>query len=1064
MQRRLVPCLTAFVLLGTLLAAVATPAAGQADPEVVCQGLPATLVGTEGNDRLTGTAGDDVIVGLGGRDVIDGQGGNDVVCAGDGPDDITTADGDDIIDAGAGNDHVESGAGSDQVIGGAGNDQIDSGDGIDEVSGDDGNDNISTGAESDYALGGAGNDKLDLGAGDDYGAGEDGNDNLLGRDGDDVLDGDAGNDTTDGGAGTDTCLNGNPRNCELGDDVLDVYQVPQPLPEPEGRPLTFTVTDSTGVAVEVDTNGDLYPWDVQIQVAPRFMPPPMEPVLAGNAYDITTGDDRPIAGAELTLPYDPAGLDGFDPQDLKIYRFDQARGFWLPVPGPQTVDAAGATVTATLSGFSVYAVLKIAQPSDWARVFTDTPVRCVSEDSGIGVDVVFLIDTSGSMRSNDPGALRVDGAKAFVDAMRANDRVAVVDFDSDAETLLDLTPVAGNETLIDLRLDATADANGGTDISDAVREAITVHSANVGEGRLKTAVLLTDGQSSYDTGLTQQAADALIEIHTVGLGAGVDAGLLRGIADGTGASYRPLTDASQLPEIYEELVGDIIDDGTNSDQDSLTDCVERNGAFVPRAVVDFGGISFNFSGFVTTNRFLTDSDGDGLNDDEELIAADLRDDPLLAAEYSFLIDQGLTTYYVFGSDPNQKDTDGDDIEDLIEVLNGTDPLTFDRIETDIPGLNYPPFTLFQPDRYASLPAIPYKLSIEGNQVVTTFFNDDPVRYADDGDCSINCDPIIALAERLPNDNGWGVCLFGGGDCVTDEGQRKDLVKEARIEQGVFDDDGFLSEQFIREQVAIRCALWTGRLDDCVEDAENFTTNDVEPDQYGDALAQAVPIVLPAPGVGRPVNTQWIDNVVAALRARGAVIAGVTATAAAVTACVQSAFVAQFTALGLDHPCEVRPFYSPGTELGTAHKHRVEALLQHPEWSITRYVSEEEQRAAGLARGWYIGQQSGVQYDGEDEGCTGDDLAEAQVRYNGPVECDEFPNYSFIQAGPVFGASLRYIPEDDNGTEGNRLLNRFYRNRICGQRIQAPVPANREIFGVVPNPGAATVISCGTIRN
>src|SRR3954454_23757289 len=63
----------------------AVVAAAAAD-DLTCFGLPATIVGTEGDDVLVGTPGPDVIVGLGGNDDITPQRGDDLVCAGDGND------------------------------------------------------------------------------------------------------------------------------------------------------------------------------------------------------------------------------------------------------------------------------------------------------------------------------------------------------------------------------------------------------------------------------------------------------------------------------------------------------------------------------------------------------------------------------------------------------------------------------------------------------------------------------------------------------------------------------------------------------------------------------------------------------------------------------------------------------------------------------------------------------------------------------------------------------------------------------------------------------------------
>ena len=126
----------------------------------MCQGLPVTILGTNGDDTLIGTEGPDVIAGLGGNDVIYGLGGDDVIC------------------------------------GGAGNDTIFGGDGNDRIQGDEGN---------DFLFGEAGNDTLDGGPGRDVLIGGPGADVLIGGSGDDLLIGGPGNDTLDGGTGKDVC-------------------------------------------------------------------------------------------------------------------------------------------------------------------------------------------------------------------------------------------------------------------------------------------------------------------------------------------------------------------------------------------------------------------------------------------------------------------------------------------------------------------------------------------------------------------------------------------------------------------------------------------------------------------------------------------------------------------------------------------------------------------------------------------------------------------------------------------------------------------------------------------
>src|SRR5258706_6956755 len=103
------------------IAILSSPAGAQIP---TCLGLPATIVGTVGNDVLNGTPGDDVIIALGGDDTINGMGGNDTICGDDGNDRISGGDGNDVIQGGNGDDVIYSDGGTDSLDGGARNDII----------------------------------------------------------------------------------------------------------------------------------------------------------------------------------------------------------------------------------------------------------------------------------------------------------------------------------------------------------------------------------------------------------------------------------------------------------------------------------------------------------------------------------------------------------------------------------------------------------------------------------------------------------------------------------------------------------------------------------------------------------------------------------------------------------------------------------------------------------------------------------------------------------------------------------------------------------------------------
>jgi Ca2+-binding RTX toxin-like protein len=88
-----------------------------------CQGKTATIVGTNGADKLTGTKGPDVIAALGGNDKVSGLKGKDRICGGTGKDRLSGGPGKDRIHGDAGRDTLIGGpGGGDLCKGGAGKD------------------------------------------------------------------------------------------------------------------------------------------------------------------------------------------------------------------------------------------------------------------------------------------------------------------------------------------------------------------------------------------------------------------------------------------------------------------------------------------------------------------------------------------------------------------------------------------------------------------------------------------------------------------------------------------------------------------------------------------------------------------------------------------------------------------------------------------------------------------------------------------------------------------------------------------------------------------------------
>ena len=90
-----------------------------------CKGKLATILGTDGADKLSGTPAADVIVPLGGNDKVSGLAGNDTICGGAGKDALKGGKGNDKLFGEAGKDTLKGGPGKDKLEGGAGKGQAD---------------------------------------------------------------------------------------------------------------------------------------------------------------------------------------------------------------------------------------------------------------------------------------------------------------------------------------------------------------------------------------------------------------------------------------------------------------------------------------------------------------------------------------------------------------------------------------------------------------------------------------------------------------------------------------------------------------------------------------------------------------------------------------------------------------------------------------------------------------------------------------------------------------------------------------------------------------------------
>jgi Mg-chelatase subunit ChlD len=166
-----------------------------------------------------------------------------------------------------------------------------------------------------------------------------------------------------------------------------------------------------------------------------------------------------------------------------------------------------------------------------------------SEES---IDVVLLVDTSGSMRSTDPKKLRIEGGKLFTKFLKKNDRFAIIGF---SNTTAILQPLINYDPVETEKYDAVINTLGDdgtyTNILAAINQGYSLLQNS--SASKKIMVVLSDGKMDPDpqTMSSSAASKTLLEetlpevrekgisIYTLAFSDMVDKDLLNEIAVAT---------------------------------------------------------------------------------------------------------------------------------------------------------------------------------------------------------------------------------------------------------------------------------------------------------------------------------------------------------------------------------------------------------------------------------------------------------------------------------------------------------------------------------------------------
>jgi len=290
---------------------------------------------------------------------------------------------------------------------------------------------------------------------------------------------------------------------------------------------------------------------------------------------------------------------------------------------PITFAAQQPTITATKSASptDIYVAGSGGSP-EWTTItITVTGYGGTATQTGLPIDVVFAIDSSGSMSWNDPSDLRKTAAKSFTDLLLDDHQAGVVSWDDTIDFTLQLTTTdTSGKTTVKNSIDSV-DSSGGTNLNVGLNAAISVLDANTRIGSsVEVIIFLTDGEGTYTSyssgGPASIAASKGYKIYSIGLGS-ISSTPLIDMAINTGGNYYSSATAANLQAIFDDIFQAVVISTAPTD----VDLVEVTQGYI----IDESSFSvpYDWTDGITTYKWEDIGEKTGVGDEA---------DPLTAAE------------------------------------------------------------------------------------------------------------------------------------------------------------------------------------------------------------------------------------------------------------------------------------------------------------------------------------------------------------------------------------------------------------------------------------------------
>jgi Mg-chelatase subunit ChlD len=203
-------------------------------------------------------------------------------------------------------------------------------------------------------------------------------------------------------------------------------------------------------------------------------------------------------------------------------------------------------------------------------LFLNPSTAEVQEPGSGGLAVALIIDSSGSMKDNDPNKVRIEAAKKVVSLLGEDDQVTVVEFSDRASVLIPLkkvgSQVSRNEITSKL---LTIGEKGDTDIKGGLESAFAELS-KADSSKKKVAILLSDGEpdlpaliqdkqkmTAYMADIDKLAGEYKTRgwtVNSIALQKAAAGQTLQKISQITGGEYFFVKDAAELTKFFQSIL------------------------------------------------------------------------------------------------------------------------------------------------------------------------------------------------------------------------------------------------------------------------------------------------------------------------------------------------------------------------------------------------------------------------------------------------------------------------------------------------------------------------------